>query len=167
MIRRLVFLGLAALAAMSLGLVISVQRTVIWYIGDRDSVLISAGYIEWIRWPEDWRNRYSPAFRPGGIRSWARNFDEDSDQVLLRWWPQTGQYMWGREYVRLPLWMPLLAVVCGLAAAVIAGRRRRDVPCGTLCKTCGYDLRASPERCPECGTPVSARHRPAALDALQ
>ena len=46
-----------------------------------------------------------------------------------------------------------------LLAGWWAARRRGRDP--GFCRTCGYDLRASRERCPECGTPVAAASTPA------
>jgi hypothetical protein len=61
--------------------------------------------------------------------------------------------------VSVPLWLPLLfaaALPLWVAGRTFTRRRRRDAG---LCPACGYDLRASPSRCPECGRVQETPHR--------
>ena len=70
-----------------------------------------------------------------------------------RWMPARfgRERAFGRAYLFVPHWVPL-----GLFAAAPAAwfarrlRRARRSACG-LCIACGYDLRATRHRCPECG----------------
>jgi lipopolysaccharide biosynthesis regulator YciM len=56
----------------------------------------------------------------------------------------------------VPYWalaLPLATVALLLSLVAVRARRRvRDGRCGR----CGYDLRATPERCPECGAAASS-----------
>ena len=62
----------------------------------------------------------------------------------------------GARYVNVPYWFTLLLTALPpLAVARRELRRRRTFARG-LCLACGYDLRATTHRCPECGTAVAS-----------
>lgn len=62
--------------------------------------------------------------------------------------------------IRFPSWM--LALLAGVMPGFWIVRRRRTPIAEGLCRSCGYDLRATPERCPECGTiPTKPAKEPA------
>jgi hypothetical protein len=59
--------------------------------------------------------------------------------------------------VWVPYWVVAIPaagvpVVIGLSRRLLCHRRRRRAERARRCESCGYDLRATPDRCPECGT---------------
>jgi hypothetical protein len=102
--------------------------------------------------------------------SWQFTNQRDKQKLGDSQWNRLG-FAWARvessdgyEFVRqidayLPGWLllPILVVPTSIRAAfVMRARLRRSAG---RCVVCGYDLRASPVRCPECGTEVPALYR--------
>jgi hypothetical protein len=57
-----------------------------------------------------------------------------------------------RRALYLPHWLLVAATIAAPAWRVGRMIRARRRPAAGRCPRCGYDLRATPERCPECGT---------------
>lgn len=114
----------------------------------------------------------SRAADPPGLR-WA--FVGEPETLLMNGYPpgfEAGRYSYyspkGRRYVlAVRPWLPAaLAAVLPVAWMGRRVRARRARGRG-LCPACGYDLRATPEQCPECGlqTARAARGPAFACDA--
>jgi hypothetical protein len=74
-----------------------------------------------------------------------------------------GRQLNGGIFVNVPYWFTA-AIGAGAALLFVRAERRRRRILQGGCPVCGYDLRATPDRCPECGaspaTPVAAASAP-------
>ena len=92
-----------------------------------------------------WRRSHNQPGGWGGAhlrRDWYGRFRFGSRQAWVPWWSACAA---------LAL-LPACRLICRAAVAAdrILGERRRARE--GLCPTCAYDLRATPGRCPECGS---------------
>ncbi len=132
-----------------------------WALGDDCEVLVWAGSCRF-------RVRPSPAWQPGGVMA-----DAQSTVVWQAVQPPTlmeqhikpfGSRRFGGRLTMtggfpgltthsVPLWIPsVVFLVLGLSCVVPPAYRNRKRKKLGLCLSCGYDLRGSKDRCPECGT---------------
>jgi hypothetical protein len=71
---------------------------------------------------------------------------------------QSVQFSANTQNLIISYWTLLVAsavLTCVTGLPTFRRLRRGRRVARNLCATCGYDLRASPERCPECGTPIT------------
>ena len=92
-------------------------------------------------------------------------YDTDSTSVRLTVRQSLFGFNWSRApigpwnsslVIGAPLWPVTLVTSIPVFLYLHRLRRRIARARGGLCPTCGYDLRATPQRCPECGA-VAAR----------
>jgi hypothetical protein len=95
---------------------------------------------------------------------WLTHIDNTDDDDLLWVGQATSRglgFSWGRldwgskrfgRFIGVPIWLVsvLLAYLPALDAWITL--RRAKPQRGSFCHSCGYDPRATPDRCPECGT---------------
>jgi len=117
--------------------------------------------VEWKWMKEGWEWIEDPPIDPG---VWVRAYLEDGRSPVGGFFFGTHEFPLSTGRI-LVLPMPFVAAVFGLlplAEVLLIRRRRRRgrrLAAG-LCVVCGYDLRATPEKCPECGAvPQPARPR--------
>jgi hypothetical protein len=114
-------------------------------VEDSDASVAPKQRVTPVRWSATER------YAPGGaeLAQNARIDPAHIPRLVKMWYDRLGV-----RYASAPYWAVMLA---GFPAPAFfawrAGRRRRRTRRG-LCGGCGYDLKASPDRCPECGQPV-------------
>ena len=130
-------------------------------------LLLSVGAWGVSYWEVDHRGRYPVSLSRGCwvFGSWwdgpyPRGWSHSGFSGLATDWipgwnfeDQIGMSFYHGWSVWIPFWIPTsLSVLAASFLCLFPNHRRRKRKKLGLCVKCGYDLRASKDRCPECGT---------------
>jgi hypothetical protein len=90
---------------------------------------------------------------------WEFGCPPQAKEILWEWWlrpryfSRNGIPNFRVQHVFVPIWF--LAFVSGIPWASQRIWKRLHYRAAGSCHVCGYDLRATPDRCPECGAVVN------------
>lgn len=137
------------------------QRAARFYDQVQDG--IDAGNTKWTS-ILSWVKREHLTTMQDARRAWARwqaaAAPERTTSRLGFHWSADGAE--GSRFIAVPYWALFVSTAALPAGRVLLWRRARRRAHAGYCRACGYDLRASGERCPECGTAIPT---PASVDA--
>jgi hypothetical protein len=146
------------------GFCLQVHRRAYTFPTDKDTTQALASFDHHVGPSPSWTGNYEPRYPSLHRHTW-HGFDCEYSSVnyisFLNWPSVMPTPIQRAVGLVVPYWA--LAVVLCLFPAVAVKRRlarRRLEKDKTLCENCGYDLRASPARCPECGTLRPEMHAP-------
>jgi hypothetical protein len=91
---------------------------------------------------------------PGvGIGADTQYRETVTGKIVWLTFQSTTHYCWTiwPALVLLALALPALRQFCSIAAVVRRARQYQKAHLRGICPGCGYDIRATPQRCPECG----------------
>ena len=127
------------------GFLVLSHRT--WLYGRRDGMMLLIA----IEPRRSWRWERPDPTRPLAWRSWRTYPRRLGFALSCRVSPGAAQWPSAEWTAAVPMWA-LSAATAALPAGRLISRLRRQRQRPGFCGRCGYDLRATPDKCPECGT---------------